>query len=45
MTARTLGLHRQSVYARLSRVERVTGLSLADGRDRLELHLGLTLAG
>ncbi|MEX1907471.1 helix-turn-helix domain-containing protein [Janibacter sp. Y6] len=45
VTARTLGLHRQSVYARLSRVERVTGLSLADGRDRLELHLGLTLAG
>ena len=40
-TARRLGLHRQSVYARLHRVERVTGLDLARGRDRLELHLGL----
>ncbi|WP_157074442.1 PucR family transcriptional regulator [Janibacter corallicola] len=40
-TARRLGLHRQSVYARLHRIEGVTGLDLARGRDRLELHLGL----
>lgn len=40
-TSRRLGLHRQSVYARLRRVEAVTGLDLSRGRDRLELHLGL----
>lgn len=42
-TASALGLHRQSVYYRLSRIADLTGLDLADGRDRLELHLGLTL--
>ena len=26
------------------RIERITGLDLADGRDRLRLHLGLSLA-
>lgn len=40
-TASRLGLHRQSVYHRLQRIETVTGLDLARGRDRLELHLGL----
>lgn len=40
-TASRLGLHRQSVYHRLRRIEEVTGLDLARGRDRLELHLGL----
>lgn len=40
-TAARLGLHRQSVYHRLHRIESITGLDLARGRDRLELHLGL----
>ena len=40
-TASRLGLHRQSVYHRLQRIETVTGLDLSRGRDRLELHLGL----
>lgn len=40
-TAAHLGLHRQSVYHRLQRIEQVTGLDLSRGRDRLELHLGL----
>lgn len=40
-TASRLGLHRQSVYHRLQRIEAVTGLDLSRGRDRLELHLGL----
>ena len=40
-TAARLGLHRQSVYARLHRIESITGLDLSRGRDRLELHLGL----
>lgn len=44
-TSRRLGLHRQSVYARLRRVEAVTGLDLSRGRDRLELHLGLLVLG
>ncbi|XVX19258.1 PucR family transcriptional regulator [Actinomycetota bacterium] len=43
-TASALGLHRQSVYHRLEQVGRITGLDLHDGRARLELHLGLTLA-
>lgn len=40
-TAGELDLHRQSVYHRLGRIEQITGLDLADGRHRLELHLGL----
>ncbi|MGE9783879.1 PucR family transcriptional regulator [Janibacter sp. G368] len=40
-TSARLGLHRQSVYTRLRRIESVTGLDLSRGRDRLELHLGL----
>ena len=40
-TSARLGLHRQSVYARLRRIESLTGLDLSRGRDRLELHLGL----
>lgn len=40
-TSARLGLHRQSVYARLRRIESITGLDLSRGRDRLELHLGL----
>ncbi len=41
VTSRRLGLHRQSVYGRLQRIEAIAGLDLARGRDRLELHLGL----
>lgn len=40
-TAEILGLHRQSLYYRLGRIEAVTGLDLRDGRARLEVHLGL----
>lgn len=40
-TSTRLGLHRQSVYSRLRRIEQVAGLDLSRGRDRLELHLGL----
>lgn len=43
-TAARLNVHRQTVYHRLQRIEQVTGLDLDSGRDRLLLHLGLTLA-
>ncbi|WP_283136884.1 PucR family transcriptional regulator [Rhizohabitans arisaemae] len=43
-TARTMHLHRTSLYYRLGRIEEITGRSLRDGRDRLELHLALKLA-
>jgi hypothetical protein len=39
-----LGIHRQTLYYRLQRIEELTGLDLDDGRDRLTLHLALTLA-
>jgi len=39
-----LGVHRQTAYHRIRRIEQVTGLDLARGEDRLVLHLGLTLA-
>ncbi len=42
--AAQLGVHRQTLYYRLQRIEELTGLDLADGRDRLRLHLALTLA-
>jgi hypothetical protein len=42
--AAELGIHRQTLYYRLQRIEELTGLDLADGRDRLRLHLALTLA-
>ncbi|OIV37146.1 hypothetical protein BIV57_12510 [Mangrovactinospora gilvigrisea] len=38
-----LRVHRQTLYHRLHRIEELTGLDLADGRDRLTLHLALTL--
>ena len=44
-TAVRLGLHRQSVYHRLRRIETLTGVDLSRGRDRLELHLGLLVLG
>ena len=42
--ATALSVHRQTLYYRLRRIEELTGLDLADGRDRLRLHLALTLA-
>jgi len=42
-TAEALAVHRQTLYYRLGRIAQVTGLDLADGRDRLTLHLALTL--
>ncbi|MET8475194.1 helix-turn-helix domain-containing protein [Streptomyces sp. NPDC006422] len=40
-TAAALGIHRQTLYYRLSRVEQLTGLDLDEGEDRLLLHMGL----
>ncbi len=42
--AARLGIHRQTAYHRIGRIEQVTGLDLSRGGDRLVLHLGLTLA-
>ncbi|MEU8140129.1 PucR family transcriptional regulator [Streptodolium elevatio] len=42
--AEVLAIHRQTLYYRLSRVEHLTGLSLADGEDRLLLHMALKAA-
>ncbi|MDX3587835.1 helix-turn-helix domain-containing protein [Streptomyces europaeiscabiei] len=39
--AAELGIHRQTLYYRLSRVEQLTGLHLSDGEDRLLLHMAL----
>ncbi|MFI6641057.1 PucR family transcriptional regulator [Streptomyces sp. NPDC050504] len=43
-TAAELGIHRQTLYYRLSRVEQLTGLDLAEGEDRLLLHMALKRA-
>ncbi|MDT9680494.1 helix-turn-helix domain-containing protein [Streptomyces sp. TRM76323] len=40
-TAAALGIHRQTLYYRLSRVEQLTGLDLDSGEDRLLLHMAL----
>lgn len=40
-TAGELGIHRQTLYYRLSRVQQLTGLDLNDGEDRLLLHMAL----
>ncbi|MFF9201376.1 PucR family transcriptional regulator [Streptomyces sp. NPDC014986] len=40
-TAAELGIHRQTLYYRLSRIEQLTGLDLDDGEDRLLLHMTL----
>ncbi|MEE1927312.1 helix-turn-helix domain-containing protein [Streptomyces sp. TRM 70351] len=40
-TAAALGIHRQTLYYRLSRVEQLTGLDLNDGEARLLLHMSL----
>ena len=42
-TAQALGIHRQTLYHRLERIEKLSGLDLDSGRDRLALHLALTL--
>lgn len=36
-----LQVHRTSLYHRLNRIEEITGMSLANGADRLALHLGI----
>ncbi|PAU50814.1 helix-turn-helix domain-containing protein, partial [Streptomyces albireticuli] len=43
-TAAALGIHRQTLYYRLARVEQLTGLDLDEGEDRLLLHMGLKAA-
>jgi hypothetical protein len=43
-TAAALGVHRQTLYYRLGKAERLTGHDLSDGDDRLVLHLGLKAA-
>ncbi|QDY79173.1 PucR family transcriptional regulator [Streptomyces qinzhouensis] len=43
-TAAALGIHRQTLYYRLSRVEQLTGLDLGEGEDRLLLHMALKTA-
>ncbi|GAA2400288.1 helix-turn-helix domain-containing protein [Streptomyces glaucosporus] len=43
-TAALLGIHRQTLYYRLARVEQLTGLDLDDGEDRLLLHMALKAA-
>jgi DNA-binding PucR family transcriptional regulator len=43
-TAARLGVHRQTLYYRLAKAERITGLDLADGEQRLVLHLALKAA-
>ncbi|NKZ09200.1 PucR family transcriptional regulator [Actinomadura latina] len=42
-TAKALNIHRQTLYHRLRRIEDLTALTLANGQDRLTLHLALTL--
>ncbi|MEU2433341.1 helix-turn-helix domain-containing protein [Streptomyces sp. NPDC007861] len=42
--ASALGIHRQTLYYRLSRVEQLTGLDLDKGEDRLLLHMALKAA-
>ncbi|GAA3816375.1 PucR family transcriptional regulator [Streptomyces chiangmaiensis] len=43
-TAAALGIHRQTLYYRLARVEQLTGLDLDDGEARLLLHMALKSA-
>ncbi|WP_405678407.1 helix-turn-helix domain-containing protein [Streptomyces sp. NBC_00868] len=42
--AAVLGIHRQTLYYRISRVEQLTGLDLNEGEDRLLLHMALKAA-
>lgn len=43
-TAAKLMVHRTTLYYRLTRIEKLTGLNLRSGGDRLLLHLGLKMA-
>ncbi|WP_415951585.1 PucR family transcriptional regulator [Streptomyces sp. KLOTTS4A1] len=43
-TAAALGIHRQTLYYRLSRIEQLTDLDLDEGEDRLLLHMALKTA-
>ena len=43
-TAKRLHVHRQSLYYRLERIERLASTDLHDGDERLALHLALKLA-
>jgi sugar diacid utilization regulator len=43
-TYERLHIHRATLYYRLQKVEKVTGVNLADGNDRLALHLGFKLS-
>jgi DNA-binding PucR family transcriptional regulator len=43
-TAEQLHLHRGTLYYRLRKAEQITGADLADGNDRLAMHLGFKLA-
>ncbi|MCH6162795.1 PucR family transcriptional regulator [Streptomyces marispadix] len=43
-TAAALGIHRQTLYYRLSRIEALTGLDLDEGSARLLLHMALKAA-
>ncbi len=43
-TAAELHLHRGTLYYRLDKVEKLTGLDLRDGNDRLTVHLGFKIA-
>ena len=42
--ATALAIHRQTLYYRLTRIQALTGLDLADGEDRLLLHMALKAA-
>jgi DNA-binding PucR family transcriptional regulator len=43
-TASVLGIHRQTLYYRLARIEALTALDLDDGASRLLLHMALKAA-
>lgn len=43
-TARTLTIHRSTLYYRLGRIKTLTGADLTNGPQRLELHLSLKVA-
>ncbi|MEU4830931.1 helix-turn-helix domain-containing protein [Streptosporangium sp. NPDC023615] len=43
-SAAALGVHRQTLYYRLAKAERLTGRDLADGQERLLVHLALKAA-
>ncbi len=43
-TIEALSIHRTSLYYRVNRIEEITGMNLADGGERLSLHLGIKLS-